>query len=786
MEVKPDVLKDNAKSERKKKKEELKAKKAAESKAADFSDLPEMKLNLSESDSSDDEEMRPKAETEHNTVQAHTEPSEMRGESNKVSKMSESEEEAECSKSKEQHSQSIWDNFKLAQQLEPKPEVKPEAPAKVFLHVVQSDHDYSRMYRKPGDVEEIKEVVPVFAPKKSSPKKKHKLAKPPGYSSSSSDSSSDSDSSSCCSKSNCSCSSSSSGSSSSSSDEGKKNKKGKKEFSSKSNDAIDVVATDATDAIPKGPDDIIYESDLVTDETETDEDFYDEHPQKLPNNNLLLAEKRRLLLLQSCGDYDGIVENSRPSTPSLPPDEISEKVEKKKLKIKKKKRERKSSKSGGSLASPIKRIHSPALHQSYNAYQDSQQYYNNSNAIYEQGGFHHSYPSAPKVPKMELHQEAEIRHLLQSNHQQPVLPIMQMQLDRERYTPSNSATSSRKNSECGDIKRSQRRRVPNRFYGYTSDDDSFSAQAQTTNNPFKPVPPPNLTWRKEDLPSGSKMRMVTPSSAKRSEFNYDDVSEYAYEPTEPPKSAPARVPISQQHLIFNDSDSSENALQINHEPRKRQRRDVTPKPPIPKLKLSIGLDNKIKKRRIQSTSTVSAQKRRKVEPIQNKRQNSEVLSFTTTSLPDSLLYDSNSSGIGAGIGLTSLLPPSQLLKSPHFDSTPSYHESYYQQQQKLTQRQLEHQGQQSKKQSLEDAIQKTQQYYRQFNHQQIRPQNQQEVKEGERLYCYCRAAYDEASEMIGCDGDNCQIEWFHFECVGILVAPKGKWYCPECQKQHMH
>lgn len=786
METKPDVLKDIAKSERKKKKEELKAKKAAETKAADFSDLPEMKLNLSESDSSDDEDMNPK--TENNTVLAHNETSHMKNDSNDaISKMSDSEDEPESSENKE-HSQSIWDNFKMAQQLVPNVEVPdvPEIPAKMCLHVVQSDHDYSRMFRRPGDEEEIKEVVPVLTPsKKSSPKKKRKIAKPPGQSSSSS-SSSDSDSSSCCSKSNCSCSSSSSGSSSSSSDE-EKSKKGKNEFSSKSNDAIDVVATD--DVVPKGPDDIIYESDLVTDESDTDEDFYDEHPQKMAND--VFAEKRRHLLLQSYGEYDGIVENSRPSTPSLPPDEISEKIEKKRMKIKKKKRERKSSKSGGSLASPVKRTHSPALHQSYNAYQDSQQYYNNSSAIYEQGGFHQSYPNVPKVPKMEMHQVAEIRHLLQSNHQQPVLPIMQMQMDRERYTPNNSATSSRKNSECGDATRaSQRRRVPNRFYGYTSEDDSFSAQAQLTNNPFKPVPPPNLVWSKEDLPSGSKMKMVTPTSAKRSDpFSYDEVNEYAYEQNEPPKSAPARVLASQQYINFNDSDSSENALQINHEPRKRQRRDVTPKPPIPKLKLSIGLDNKIKKRRIQSSSTVSAQKRRqKVEPIHTKRNNTnnEVLSFTTTSLPDSLLYDSNSSGIGAGIGLTSLLPPSQLLKSPHFDSTPSYHESYNLQQQKLTQRQLEQQGQQSQKQRLEDAIQKTQQYYKQFNHQQIRPQNQQEVKEGERLYCYCRSAYDEASEMIGCDGDNCQIEWFHFECVGILVAPKGKWYCPECQKQHMH
>ena len=24
----------------------------------------------------------------------------------------------------------------------------------------------------------------------------------------------------------------------------------------------------------------------------------------------------------------------------------------------------------------------------------------------------------------------------------------------------------------------------------------------------------------------------------------------------------------------------------------------------------------------------------------------------------------------------------------------------------------------------------------------------------------------QVSEMIGCDGPDCQLEWFHFECVG--------------------
>ncbi|CAH1154218.1 unnamed protein product [Phaedon cochleariae] len=52
-----------------------------------------------------------------------------------------------------------------------------------------------------------------------------------------------------------------------------------------------------------------------------------------------------------------------------------------------------------------------------------------------------------------------------------------------------------------------------------------------------------------------------------------------------------------------------------------------------------------------------------------------------------------------------------------------------------------------------------------------------------QLYCYCQCPYDEVSEMIGCDATDCAIEWFHFECVGIMVPPKGQWYCPDCRKK---
>jgi len=53
----------------------------------------------------------------------------------------------------------------------------------------------------------------------------------------------------------------------------------------------------------------------------------------------------------------------------------------------------------------------------------------------------------------------------------------------------------------------------------------------------------------------------------------------------------------------------------------------------------------------------------------------------------------------------------------------------------------------------------------------------------EKLYCFCQCPYDEVSEMIACDAQDCAIEWFHFECVGIMDPPKGKWFCPDCRKK---
>lgn len=52
------------------------------------------------------------------------------------------------------------------------------------------------------------------------------------------------------------------------------------------------------------------------------------------------------------------------------------------------------------------------------------------------------------------------------------------------------------------------------------------------------------------------------------------------------------------------------------------------------------------------------------------------------------------------------------------------------------------------------------------------------VDPNEPTYCICNRVF--FGEMVACDNENCKIEWFHYECVGITEPPKGKWYCPDC------
>ena len=54
----------------------------------------------------------------------------------------------------------------------------------------------------------------------------------------------------------------------------------------------------------------------------------------------------------------------------------------------------------------------------------------------------------------------------------------------------------------------------------------------------------------------------------------------------------------------------------------------------------------------------------------------------------------------------------------------------------------------------------------------------------EPRYCYCNEV--SYGEMVGCDAENCEREWFHLQCVGLKVAPKGNGMLILTTPSHIH
>lgn len=547
--------------------------------------------------------------------------------------------------------------------------------------------------------------IPVKSPEKSSPKKgfspKKCLAN--AKSESSSDSS-DSDSSCSC-GSNCSCTTSSSGSSSSSSSdsdssssEGRRKielkkalKQGRRDRVKSENanlsDNIDVVNTDKPDEkVTNDPDSIIFESDLETDESETDEDFYDEHPQRLANQ--LLAEKRKQLMMQTClspmNSFD-IIENSRPSTPSLPEEMIKEK----KVKVKKRKKDRKSSKNVPSLKLniPLKLIEPPL----------------EVNKIEE-----------ASIPSYNLSSNAETNKVK--------LSIVAPKTNKP-HTPgvikSNNVSRLSTGSSCSDIetplKRSQRRRIPNKFYGYNSDEES----SDILSNPFKPTPPPNLTWRKEDLPQTPTIVRTPPI---KTVIKLPPATNFKL--TQPDHHPPAQLFESKSFI-------SPKPL-----PPHKLFQSVQP-PPLPPIPPIIIRPNRIQ------------QQPPRVEPLRVPAVPVHHIAATQISQDSEQSADSSDSESSDDQSLQ--ISQQKPIVAPIVPPTIPIN----------------------------------------FQSNQIRypimpPAGCRPAREGESVYCYCRCPYDEVSEMIACDGSDCAIEWFHFECVNIMVPPKGTWYCPQCRPKYIN
>lgn len=747
----------------------------------DLMDLPA--LNLSESDSSDDSETE-KAKSEKRSTPI---PQVM------LSPPSDPDADEDVSNSTGTQIMDIWENFKTFQASQAKTQdndsdENDDAPPPPILHVTQSDHDYCMMFKpiskilKASSKDDLTEL-PAEEPKSehSSPKKKQKSprkAQRSGSDSSSSGSSSGSDSSCSC-GSNCSCSSSSGSSSDSSSSsdsdssssegrrraaarraaklEKKNHSKSEEQISEEmqvqspkanTSDIVDVVTTDTKPQEIIDPDSVILESDLETEESDTDEDFYDEHPQKLANQ--LLAEKRKQLLMQTSlspsHNFD-IVENSRPSTPSIP----EEMVKEKKVKIKKKKREKRASKSGIGIVPafkldiPVSSLQAPPIVDAPAALPEPLPQPEIVPYIPETVA-----PAREEIPSMPV------------PAQQPLSSSLSMAMPAP-LTPKNRLSTGSSSDADAPLKRSKRRRRPNKFYGYSSDDEmAASGFPLFRAGAFKPTPPPNLTWRKEDLPTPPSKSSAHKSH--RSPAIQGKKSTPANTPPLTPHQGPPPIPpiiIRPSALLSKKPMSVDSAV---HKPPVVQPIRVPPvpvhhiRPPqyvspnrgFDESETSSDDDNRLTiltpaaKKNSQRSSAHS-----KLQPAPQQYHLPAPPASIYPEVPQQpqlpqVVSQSGSSGSTSSTSIDSKRIPPALLPNP-------------------------------------DAARI--EYFRRNN---IRypiqpPAGARPPREGESVYCYCRCPYDEVSEMIACDGDDCVIEWFHFECVGILVPPQGKWFCPECR-----
>ncbi|XP_030023491.1 uncharacterized protein LOC115442569 isoform X2 [Manduca sexta] len=512
-------------------------------------------LNLSESDSSDESDSGlPTAREEKIEEKPKDELIEVKPDGSEVdgtkkidnecleTKVEETVQPIEDEKPDDKQVLEIWDNFKKYQAKVEKQKEKTPPLVPIRKHVCESDHDYCLI---PTDMNGEEDIFSLDKKKSKKSPKKHR-----GDLSSTSSSSSDSDSSCSC-GSNCSCSSSSGSSSSSSSDtdssdesgnEKKKTKRIRKTLPNRrlsTGSNVDVMGNAETPIlVPEKVEPPIAETDLETEESETDEEFYDEHPQKIANK--LYEEKRNQLVIASIAPSDGgsvSGETSRPSTPvkeEKEHEEIKEvtKVEEEiKPEVKEEPETKLKTGSGKKKSKKKKKSKSSRKHGPIKI--------NIPKDIIAKSEVETTPPPLPPN---------KITISLQSNTVQ--IPEAPNPIAAVASNTSTPATSNDKKQRA-----SKRRRVPNKFYGYSSDEEM--PQSTTGLNALKPTLPPKLEWRKEDLPSPvtQKAKKEVPSTIMTNRlYNYSDTIRL----TAPiPDPEPPRILMNSESMESSDSDSSE-------------------------------------------------------------------------------------------------------------------------------------------------------------------------------------------------------------------------------------
>ncbi|KAH8314382.1 hypothetical protein KR059_005101 [Drosophila kikkawai] len=709
--------------------------------SVDDLDMPKVMLSpSSESDADEPMDGKPKLEDKEQPAVEQVQKEEKEEQNG-----SKTEGEGDSKKENEEEMDvSIWKNLlqnQAAVPEEPAPVKEEEIATKILeqppakIHVAWSDHDYCKLHRTPP---------PSPVKQKSTPKSANKR---PGGGNASSDSdssscssSSDSDSSSCSCGTNCSCSSSNSSSSSDDSDDSdssnnaagspqkrarKKSLKHKKsgesltraEQSERGHEDLDINVTalneDNPAPAPPSPQPPKYnESDFDTAFSETDEEFYDPHPQKLANE--LLTQKREALLAEHAplvpsNNYD-IVENSRPSTPSLPEEALAFADKRERVRNKKKKRERKSTCKSGKMPPMVASTPLPM---------DAMPGVSAMSGMSSMTGM--VAPLEPPTP-------------LPAHHEAPLFPVTP--LTHRHLQPS--VTPRSEGSSCSDadgqLKRSKRQRRPNKFYGYTSDDENMSTilapPLQVGMQLIKPQPPPQLTWAKEDLPTPPKQR-------SRNNNNSSHHHSHSHSNGGTPLAGSSRKRSKQRSLL--GAGGSRSAKR--HKP---DREDNLP--PIPTLKIRPSL-----------LPTAPP-----TDSSESSSEDEDVEVNVTSLIPNPQLAPPSAGLLAPPVVALPVQPP-----PPPPPAATAFNQPI-------------------PPALLPNPGFATLQYFKANNiRYPIRPPaGARLAREGESVYCYCRCPYDEVSEMIACDGDNCLIEWFHFECVGIMVAPQGKWFCAECRPKY--
>ncbi|XP_011632564.1 uncharacterized protein LOC105424170 [Pogonomyrmex barbatus] len=724
--------------------------KEAVKKVVDVYDLPP--LNLSSESDTDSEEEKPtsiekppekenvdedatkkdeEGPTEKPVVTADDDDDDVAALNNDIVEVERNEEEK---KQEARIMDGIWDNFKTyAASLDVEESAKnvalkesvPETDAAYLRSIVFSDHDYCVVYSSEKEKDEdqpiskeddvkTQEIKAGRSPSPGTPNrnaggdsdvnkrkaKTPKKKKRSGSTSSTSDSSSDTDSSSCSCGTNCSCSSSSSGSSSSSSSSsdsdssasessprkqsgGRKDRNKKEREATRENKSESVepeskpeitiengpVVPEVVTSEPSPAKPLLRESDLETDETETDEDFYDEHPQQFANK--LMEEKRNQLAIitpvstpTSTPTSTLIPAMEQPTMPlnngiliaeptlsesiamiieNQQPQRQQQQQQKRKTKTKKR---RKGERNGKRNSATTATVESIKLNIPKAFYQKNSGFAASSQAMHP--GSRSSTPNLLSVATCnDFHSAASIAvDMQQSQQMSSAAAVVGM---------PNQSIGGNGGTETENKRVSKRKRMPKRFYGDSSDDEPQEKQSFGR-------------WRKIEKNTTTATTTTT---------------------------IPGFVPPPPTSMM------------------------TSPNPKPITSRLSFGGKS------IQTYSNRSAQ----MEQIANQQQPvvPEVLpppaSATESEGPAESSSDSSESEAENTTSQLKIEPPTPIVGASTTE----------------------------------------------------RPG---------KIYCYCRCPYDEVSEMIACDGEDCRIEWFHFECVGIMVPPKGKWYCPDCRKKH--